>query len=246
MKLIRLELNNFRKYYGKQSVDFAHEGTRNTTILFGENGKGKTGIYRAIMFVLFGSLKISQDSENDKIHLTNLKYMNENSSGTGEATVTLRFEHEKIVYEISRKISAFKQSPSLLIEREKSVSLTQIDTETGNVMPDYLKDRQEINLKINKIMNEEIKDFFLFDAEKIDTLAKSDNKVRSDVKHAIFNLLQIDKINFAKKVLNGESKQLNNKLTSSSSDGNVTVLSKKINDTDLEIEELNQIGRAHV
>lgn len=118
MKLIRLELNNFRKYYGKQSVDFAHEGTRNTTILFGENGKGKTGIYRAIMFVLFGSLKISQDSENDKIHLTNLKYMNENSSGTGEATVTLRFEHEKIVYEISRKISAFKQSPSLLIERE--------------------------------------------------------------------------------------------------------------------------------
>lgn len=65
------------------------------------------------------------------------------------------------------------------------MSLTQIDTETGNVMPDYLKDRQEINLKINKIMNEEIKDFFLFDAEKIDTLAKSDNKVRSDVKHAI-------------------------------------------------------------
>ncbi|WP_239775349.1 AAA family ATPase [Mammaliicoccus sp. N-M50] len=240
MKLIRLELNNFRQYYGKQTVDFAYEGTRNTTILFGENGKGKTGIYRAIMFVLFGSTKISQDTGNDKIHLTNFKYLNENSSGTGEATVTLRFEHENIVYEISRKISAFKQSPSIITEREKSVSLTQIDPETGNVMPDYLKDKQEISLKINKIMNEKIKDFFLFDAEKIDTLAKFDNKVRSEVKNAIFNLLQIDKINFAKKVLKDESKILNYKLTSSSSDGNVTVLSKKINDIDLEIEELNQ------
>lgn len=240
MKLIRLDLNNFRQYYGKQSIDFAHEGAQNTTILFGENGKGKTGIYRAIMFVLFGSLKISQDTGNEKIHLTNFKYLNENSSPTGESEVTLRFEHEGIVYEINRKISAFKQSPSVVLERENNVSLTQIDSVTGNVMPDYLKDKQEIDLKINKIMNEEIKDFFLFDAEKIDTLAKSDNKVRTEVKNAIFNLLQIDKIEIAKKAIREESKLLNYKLTKDASDGNVTIISNRINNIELEIEEIKQ------
>ena len=73
MKLLKMELENFRQYYGKQSIEFASNNRENTTIIFGENGKGKTGIYRAIMFVLFGSTHISQDSENEKIHLTNFK-----------------------------------------------------------------------------------------------------------------------------------------------------------------------------
>ena len=57
-----------------------------------------------------------------------------------------------------------------------------------------INEPQRINEIINDILNEEIKDFFLFDAEKIDTLAKTDSKVKHEVKTAIFKLLQIENV----------------------------------------------------
>ena len=118
MKLIRLELENFRQYYGKQTIDFATGNDKNTTILFGENGKGKTGIYRAIMFVLFGSKNISQDGKDEKVHLTNLKYLEEMSPSPGVSHVKLIFEHENKIYEIFRKISSFKHGSRSVTESD--------------------------------------------------------------------------------------------------------------------------------
>ncbi|UPU39007.1 AAA family ATPase [Erysipelothrix sp. Poltava] len=46
MELIELEMKNFRQYLGQSKIVFA-QGNLNTTVILGENGKGKTGIYRA-------------------------------------------------------------------------------------------------------------------------------------------------------------------------------------------------------
>src|SRR5699024_1625078 len=78
---------------------------------------------------------------------------------------------------------AFQSTPMLIEEREGKVEFTEIDLHTGNIKPEILTDKQEVALKINKIINEDIKDFFLFDAEKIDTLAKTDSSVRKEVKN---------------------------------------------------------------
>src|SRR5690625_6260209 len=55
---------------------------------------------------------------------------------------------------------------------------------------------------MNEILDEEIKDFFLFDGEKIDTLAKTNKEIKKEVKSAIFKLLQIDHVNDASTLLN--------------------------------------------
>ncbi|MEB7421531.1 AAA family ATPase [Staphylococcus arlettae] len=240
MKLMKMELENFRQYYGKQSIEFAYQGNQNTTILFGENGKGKTGIYRAIMFVLFGSKKISQDASNENIHLTNFKIIDD-TSGPAESSVTLKFEHENEVYEIKRSMRAIKISSNSIKEQEGEVSLIEIDANTGNVKPNSLYDKQEINIKINKIINEEIKDFFLFDAEKIDTIAKADSNVRKEVKDAIFSLLQLDKIETAKTFVKDISKVVRFRLTEGMKNGNANQLSQKISDIDLESEEIKSM-----
>lgn len=237
MKLIKMDLENFRQYYGKQSIEFAYQDKQNTTILFGENGKGKTGIYRAIMFVLFGSKKISQDTANETIHLTNFKVIDD-AAGTSQSSVTLKFEHENNVYEIKRVMKATKWSSNLIQEQEGDVSLLEIDAKTGNVKPNALTDKQEINIKINKIINEDIKDFFLFDAEKIDTIAKADSNVRKEVRSAIFSLLQLDKIETAKTFVKDISKVVRHRLTESMKDGNANQISKKMSDIDLESEEI--------
>lgn len=251
MKLIRLEMDNFRQYYGKQIIDFAINDEHNTTIIFGENGKGKTGIYRAIMFVLFGAKTISQDGNEEKIHLTNFKYLDEVTSG--EASVTLRFEHENKQYEVCRKVKAYKPSAKIIIENDSAQYFVEIDSDTGDVQSDSVSEKVEVDNKINKIINENIKDFFLFDAEKMDTLAKADKGVRKEVKNAIFSLLQIDKLDEGKNIIREYKKENMGKLAKASKDGTVADLTEDINEVDRKIndkdeyydvlkEELNEIN----
>ena len=85
-------MNNFRQYYGKQTINFASED-RNITIIFGENGKGKTGIFRALMFALYNATHIQQDNPSEKIHLVNLRLLDEKPGTLCKASVTVLFEH---------------------------------------------------------------------------------------------------------------------------------------------------------
>lgn len=235
MKLISLEMNNFRQYYGKQIIRFATEKERNTTIIFGENGGGKTGIYRALMFVLFGSKTISQDGiGGTKVHLTNLKALDE---GLYEpASVTLNFEHEDRLFEIKRTLNSSKIG-NLLHETIDSQQLIEIDLETGNTLPNIVAEEDEVKDFINKIINEEIKDFFLFDAEKIDTLAKTDVDVRREVKNAIFSLLQIDKLDKAREIVNDLSNKMSYKIVRASKSGTVKQIDEQLKETVEKIQE---------
>ncbi len=69
MKLLKLCLKNFRQFKGAQELEFAAPagGRReNVTVVFGENERGKTGIFRAIMFCLYGDQQLSQDEQVDQ------------------------------------------------------------------------------------------------------------------------------------------------------------------------------------
>lgn len=217
MKILSLELNNFRQYYGKQKIVFANDKHQNTTIVFGENGKGKTGIYRAIMFALFGSTHIPQDNFNDEIHLVNFIHIDKKAPNTADAEVTVEFEHEGQYYILSRSVLASKVGQNRITEHSGPCELKFKDHD-GNILAETYTEREQIRRVVNKIIDEEIKDFFLFDAEKIDTLTRDDEDIRKQVKVAILNLLQMDNIEEAKTVINKEKKIVEDKLRSSTSD----------------------------
>ena len=54
MKLERITLQNFRQYYGKQRLEFARDQERNVTVIHGVNGAGKTSLFLAINWCLYG------------------------------------------------------------------------------------------------------------------------------------------------------------------------------------------------
>ena len=54
MKLDNIELENFRQYYGKQRAAFSRDPTRNITVFNGSNGAGKTSLFVAINWCLYG------------------------------------------------------------------------------------------------------------------------------------------------------------------------------------------------
>ncbi len=61
MKLERIELDNFRQYYGRQQLTFARDATRNVTVIHGVNGAGKTSLFLALNWCLYiATRKISR------------------------------------------------------------------------------------------------------------------------------------------------------------------------------------------
>ena len=190
MQLNSIEVKNFRQYYGEQSIEFAH-GERNITIIFGENGKGKTGLFRALIFGVFGDKYINQDNKNDEIHLVNFNKLQEEQGSPVEAGVKVNFTHKNNEYTIKRTIVGYKVGDKIT-EKITDAELI-IKDENGNYKKDELS-LEDINKFINKIFDPKIKDFFLFDAEKIDTLAKTNKDSKLEVEHGIKNLLNIDKL----------------------------------------------------
>lgn len=230
MKLLELEMENFRQYMGRQKIEFVMND-KNITIVFGENGKGKTGIFRALMFCLYGSTHIQQDNPTEPIHLVSMKLL-ENSTRPVKAEVRILFEHRGQRYEMTRSIRGIKRGVRIE-ERFDGVKLAVID-EMGNYSPTVLEDELRVREKMNDILDEEIKDFFLFDAEKIDTLAKTDTQVKKEVKTAIFKLLQINNVEEAKILLDNLFTAERN--TAIKNAGNINIESKQ---SEIEIEKVN-------
>ena len=82
MKIHSIELENFRQYQDKQLIEFS-TNEKNVTVILGENGRGKTGIFRALIFCLYGDVTLSQDAkkaktnQNDILHLVNINKIND-------------------------------------------------------------------------------------------------------------------------------------------------------------------------
>ncbi|WP_099157061.1 AAA family ATPase [Virgibacillus ndiopensis] len=199
MKLKKISMKNFRQFYGEQVIEFA-SGDQNITIIFGENGKGKTGIFRALMFGLYGNIHIEQDNPKEELHLVNFIALEESKNMPVETEVCLQFESKGKTYELHRRIIGVMVGNNIK-ERMSNVEFFITD-ETGNFSPDSITDEVEVQRIINDILHESIKDFFLFDAEKIETLAKTDKSVKEEVKNGIVKLLHIDKLESSINLLN--------------------------------------------
>lgn len=237
MKLLSITLENFRQFYNKQKIKFS-DGDRNVTVVFGENGKGKTGIFRALVFGLFGEVYLSQDNNKDKIHLVNLLKLDENEGMPVNATVKIEFEHKGEKYFIERIAQGYNMN-NIIEERILSPKLYKVDS-NGNFSANVIEDEEEIKIILNSIIDQKIKDFFLFDAEKIETLAKTDAKVKDEVKTVIVKLLQIDKLDKGISILKNLYNKENKNIIERSSNLDLKKKEKEIESKKLEINNLNE------
>lgn len=232
MRLNWIEMENFRQYNGNHRIEFAN-GDKNITLILGENNAGKTSIYRALMFGLYGDRVIAQDSLSTKIHLVNLKALNNNRPVEG--TVKVSISNNKGEYIVKRSIKAVNINEKYTEDSNDYLSLDFRDR-TGNYIKNYVEDRVEIQEIINKILDKNIKEFFLFDGEKIETLARTGSESRKEVKNGIIKLMKIDKLDEIRKVIHNLESREKRRLTSKSSDNKLKQLETKINEIKNNIE----------
>jgi DNA sulfur modification protein DndD len=196
MILESLTMHNFRQFRGTQRIDFAAgPDDHNVTVVYGENGRGKTGIFRAVMYCLFGERQLSQDEgvSVGELQLANRSALEDSAPDPVDAWVQLEFSHHNRHYGLSRALRALLREESIS-EQEAGITLVVRD-EQGNSQS--LSDRAEIRKIVDGILDRRIKDYFLFDGEKIERLTRASAGQRKEISLGIRNLLNVDALEAA-------------------------------------------------
>lgn len=246
MKLLSLELNNFRQFAGKNFIDFGGSDNK-VTVIYGLNGYGKTGIFRAIIFCLYGNKSLERDNldlsqRNKGLVLVNQSLVEQAGGDYVSASVTLTFEHNNIIYELYRSILCANHGGEF-DQQAGEVKLVQtIDNSTKAPITDY----EQVKQILDSIIDQKNKDFFLFDGEQMEELTKQSSKSMKDIQRGITDLLRLDAINLVKTEFKRVQKSIEKDIKDNSLSAELEEVNQEIEKIDNQIETKTAILEAAV
>ena len=207
MKLLSIQLLNFRQFYGKQEINFSTDPVKNITLIHAENGVGKTALLNAIKWGLFG--ETTKNFKDNKILLNHIA----RSNGDTNLSVKIKFEEDEKIY-VCERTSDFSNSIKFKIYQ---------DTD------DYgYKVVNDPELFINSIIPKDMSEYFFFQGEGMGSITNTGSGFNPKVKEAIQKILgfttakqTLDDLNIIKKEYLSEISKLDK-------EGEISKLSKEI------------------
>ena len=200
MILDSMTLDNFRQYYGQQRLQFARGNKQNITVLHGVNGAGKTSLFLALNWCLYGEGVDNVGELISKEAISRAK-VNEHV----QTTVELTFFHEGERYLVRRILSGRKQKNGTC-ETESEPTFTMLRTGADG---QSLRVANPIRT-INTILPSNVRTYFFFDGEKIDNFARPE--AAKEVKDAIYLIFKLEILDRAKRHLEETAKRNRSKL----------------------------------
>lgn len=182
MEFKQITINNFLSYFDKNEIEFSPM----TTIVIGQNNTGKSKLFDAINFAIYGRVYDTQKEAwetNDKeiaALILNKHKVNEAlkaKESSIEVSVSLIMDDisdKNILLSVERTYT-YKLVEGVYLYTSKNLAVTEIDKFDGTPNPYIGSDAQD-RMKI--YFSESIKDFFLFQGEaasKIMQLQKGGN-----------------------------------------------------------------------
>ncbi len=230
MRLISLELTNFRQYLNAK-IDFSTDQKKNVTLITGEMGAGKSTLEQAFRYVLYG---ISEFGNTELINnkLKNTAPINQVIT----AQVKLTFEFKGSEYTISRSQPYLKLPNSSLIAQGPKLSLIEI--KDGNVIPH----KDEFALKIaSQMIPKQLSDYFFIDGEKIEKMSKNmaDDSKQDDFARVVKSILGLNYLAKTVEHLKSVEKIYNKEIDKFGGD-KVLKLSDRIDEISTDISLKNQ------
>lgn len=184
MILTNLKLENFKKY---TNFEIAFES--GLIGIIGKNGAGKSTIFEAILFALYGELKSKGDKEVVR---------NSNASSKDAVIVELDFEFDNIEYKVIREFRGKTLTANAKLYKNSELITTGAKEVTTSIM------------NLTKMS----KDAFvhtLFASQK--ELTSLSNSKPEDRKKMIRKLLGLEKIDFVEKELIEKSRELKREIS---------------------------------
>jgi len=115
MKPQKLTMSAFGSYADTETIDFTTLGTNGLYLITGETGAGKTTIFDAISFALFGE---ASGKTRDKCHMLRSDFAKEKT----KTCVDLEFSSNNKCYRIKRTLKGKSQDADLILPDGKSIS----------------------------------------------------------------------------------------------------------------------------
>lgn len=181
MKLKSLTFNNFRQFYGKQTIEFSTDDVKNVTIIHGENGAGKTALLNAFKWCLYD--KTDFDTNDVKSLLSERLIAESFDNDILNMSVELKFDHEKCNFSVKRE-EKYKKITDLEVEDIGSTFHVSYVDKNGQYHSSNNPQTQ-----ISQILPEDMHSYFFFNGERIDKLAESSSA--NDIKNAITTIMGI-------------------------------------------------------
>jgi DNA sulfur modification protein DndD len=229
MKLERLTLDNFRQYYGRQRVEFSRDDYRRVTVVHGANGAGKTSMFLAINWCLYG------EGVENVGELISKEAIEQSEPGSlVSAIVEITFSHEAQRFLARRVLSGIKQLDGSVEHYEQQYILMRVRWDgQGEQVSSPLT-------TMNAILPANVRTYFLFDGEKIDQFAKPE--AASEVKDAIYLILRLEVLDRARRHLEDMARDYRRQLKQ----GAGTELRELIDKTERAREERDKIEKRRI
>jgi DNA sulfur modification protein DndD len=182
MRLISIQLNNYRSYYGVHELEFASSQDENVTLIHGAMGAGKTKLFSAIQWCFYGEEEYDEANTVNKDIMNSIALANSKEGDSIDTHVKVVFKHDLNKYHVTRKFAAFNGAA------ENHDSLTMLKEE-GVGDPESVS---EPELEMNSILSKKLRKYFMFDGEKIQNYSKCGHEM--EIQDAIKGLLGFDDI----------------------------------------------------
>ena len=216
LRIKSVTIKNFRAYHGDSGpILFSRDQSSPVTIFHGTNGLGKTSLFNAIHWGIYGKERKSKDHKTKSEGLVNSYVIDTISDGVDDemfVKIQIENQNEDLQYEIQRKILLSKEGigtdlitsdvlggkvPRYIVANNEVIfSYKDPDSDDGEL----LKTSNPITVSslLKKIFPRQLSNFFLLDGELLDDFMNSNDAF---VKNGIEQISQLPLlVNAVKKI----------------------------------------------
>ncbi len=210
MKINSIELKNFRPYYGKHTLNFATDNERHVTVIQGVNGAGKTSLFTALNWCLYGDDFVKRTIGHIG-ELINRRALAD--GGMVDASVELRFTYQGMFSDREVEFNAKREIQRDLRLDGTARTMTRLFLKITN-WREFHDD--EASNWIQAIIPENVSVHFFFDGEKIDNFTRPNSK--TEVESAVRNVLKVEEIERGMKHLENVASEYQRQVSKHASD----------------------------
>lgn len=207
VRLDKLTIKNFGSYVDQANIDLNPVGERNVTVVVGSNGNGKSTLFNAINWALFGDdflVDLARSQQKERRDLVSHAALRQLDAGLNsvETEVILWFSIAGIKYYARRKFS------TVLLNGEYSPGVVATSVFKVQASGNHEPLPEDSLRQLLSGLPKNVKDFYLFDGERINLFAAPGSQ--RAVKDAISRIVGVKELEKVAKHLDELAGKLRN------------------------------------